>query len=58
MLKDSTYFFLLPQGNNKASTELKLCTYKYSRTDNQNFFNWQMPEHDAAIQQTGSQAPK
>ena len=36
MLKDST-FFLLPQGNNKASTEQKLCNYKYSTTDNQDF---------------------
>ena len=34
MLKDST-FFLLPQGNNKASTEQKLCNYKNSWTDNQ-----------------------
>ena len=49
MLKDST-FFLLPQGNNKASTEQKLCSYKYSGTDNQDFFIWRMPEHDAAIQ--------
>ena len=50
MLKDSTYFFLLPQGNNKASTERMLCTYKYSRTDNQDFCIWWMPEHDATIQ--------
>ena len=28
MLKDST-FFLVPQGNNKASTEQKVCNYKY-----------------------------
>ena len=34
MLNDST-FILLPQGNNKASTEQKLCNYKYSWTDNQ-----------------------
>ena len=49
MLKDST-FFLLPQGNNKVSTEQKLCNYKYSGTDNQYFCIWQKPEHDAAIQ--------
>ena len=34
MLKVSN-FYLLPQGNNKASTEQKLCNYKYSWTDNQ-----------------------
>ena len=28
---------LLPQGNNKASREQKLCNYKYSGTDNQDF---------------------
>ena len=49
MLKYST-FFLLPQGNNKASTELKLCNYKYSRRDKQDFYIWQMPEHNETIQ--------
>ena len=49
MLKDST-FFLSPQGNNKAPTEQKLCKYKYSGTDNQDFCTWWMLKHDAAIQ--------
>ena len=49
MLKDSA-LFLLPQCNNKASTEQKLCNYKYSGTDNHYFCIWQMPEHDTAIQ--------
>ena len=31
--------FLLPQGNNKASTEQKLYNYKYSATDNQDFLS-------------------
>ena len=48
MLKDLTLFFSLPQSNNKASTEQKLCNYKYSGTDNQDFYIWRMPEHDAA----------
>ena len=49
MLKDSAFFLLL-QGNDKASTEQKLCNYKYSGTDDQDFYIWRMPEHDAAIQ--------
>ena len=52
---------LLPQGNNEASTEQKLCNYKYSGTDNQDFYIWWMPEHDAAefsTKQTGSQVSK
>ena len=55
---------LLPQGNNKASAEQKLCNYKYSGTDNQDFYIWRMPEHDAAISaefstvQTQRQVPK
>ena len=48
MFKDST-FFLLP-GNNKVSTEQKLCNYKYSATDKQDFYFCWMSEHDAAIQ--------
>ena len=48
MSKDST-FFLLPQGNNKASTEQKLCNYKYSTTDNQDFISGGF-QYDAAIQ--------
>ena len=48
MLKVSN-FYLLPQGNNKASTEQKLCNYKYSGTDNHYFCIWLMPEHDAEI---------
>ena len=47
MLKDST-FFLLPQGNNKASAEQKLCNYKYSWTQSAEF----------STEQTGSQAQK
>ena len=63
MSKDST-FFLLPQSNNKASTEQKLCNYKYFATDNQDFYIRRMPEHDAAIsvefstKKTGSQVLK
>ena len=49
MLKDST-FFLLPQGNNKALTEQKLCNYKYSGSDAADFYIWWMPEHIVAIQ--------
>ena len=59
MSKDST-FFLFPQGNNKASTEQKLCSYKYCATDNQDFYIWWMPEHhdEFSTEQTGSQVPK
>ena len=35
MSKDSA-FFLLPQGKNKASTEQKLCNFKYSYTSSSN----------------------
>ena len=48
MSNDST-FFLLPQGNNKASTEQKLWNYKYSATDKEDFYIWRMLEHDAAM---------
>ena len=61
MLKDST-FFLLPQGNNKVSTEQKLCNYKYSWTQDQDQI-WKSggcrsTSAEFSTKQTGNQAQK
>ena len=61
MLKDSA-LFLLPQCNNKASTEQKLCNYKYSGTEQNHFiciyfWAWRSNSAEFSTEQAGSQAP-
>ena len=46
MLQDVKSFFLLPQGNNKASAEQKLCNYKcFSEEKKRKLGRWQKPLH-------------